>query len=60
MRPLDVLSSIKMKLGIVIVAAVGVVVLVHPLGVGRSFRSSWWGWWPEIRSSAWFRSWPGG
>jgi signal transduction histidine kinase len=34
MRPLDVLSSIKMKLGIVILAAVGVVVLVHALGVG--------------------------
>jgi signal transduction histidine kinase len=33
MRPLDVLSSIKMKLGIVILAAVGVVVLVHGLGV---------------------------
>ncbi|MGH2683645.1 MAG: HAMP domain-containing sensor histidine kinase [Actinomycetota bacterium] len=34
MRPLDFLSSIKMKLGVVIVAAVGVVVLVHALGVG--------------------------
>lgn len=33
MRPLDRLSSIKMKLGVVIVAAVGVVLLVHTLGV---------------------------
>jgi signal transduction histidine kinase len=33
MRPLDPLSSIKMKLGIVIVAAVGVVVLVNMVGV---------------------------
>lgn len=33
MRPLDPLSSIKMKLGVVIVAAVGVVVVVHMLGV---------------------------
>ena len=33
MRPLDPLSSIKMKLGAVIVAAVGVVVLVNMLGV---------------------------
>lgn len=34
MRPLDFLSSIKLKLGVVIVAAVGVVVVVHALGVG--------------------------
>ncbi len=33
MRPLDPLSSIKFKLGVVIVAAVGVTVLVHALGV---------------------------
>ena len=33
MRPLDPLSSIKVKLGVVIVAAVGVTVLVHTLGV---------------------------
>jgi signal transduction histidine kinase len=33
MRPLDPLSTIKMKLGVVIVAAVGVVVLVHMVGV---------------------------
>jgi signal transduction histidine kinase len=33
MRPLDPLSSIKMKLGVVIVAAVGVVVVVHALGI---------------------------
>jgi signal transduction histidine kinase len=32
-RPLDPLSSIKFKLGVVIVAAVGVTVLVHALGV---------------------------
>jgi len=33
MRPLDPLSSIKAKLGVVIVAAVGVTVLVHTLGL---------------------------
>ena len=33
MRPLDPLSSIKMKLGVVILAAVGVVVLVNMIGV---------------------------
>ena len=33
MRPLDPLSSIKFKLGVVILAAVGAVVLVHALGV---------------------------
>lgn len=33
MRPLDPLSSIKFKLGVVIVAAVGVTVLVHNLGL---------------------------
>ncbi|MGH2662289.1 MAG: HAMP domain-containing sensor histidine kinase [Actinomycetota bacterium] len=33
MRPLDPLSSIKFKLGVVIVAAVGVTVLVHSLGL---------------------------
>ena len=33
MRPLDPLSSIKTKLGVVIVAAVGVVVLVNMIGV---------------------------
>ncbi|MGH2725276.1 MAG: HAMP domain-containing sensor histidine kinase [Actinomycetota bacterium] len=33
MRPLDRLSSIKMKLGVVILAAVGVVVLVNMAGV---------------------------
>ena len=33
MRPLDPLSSIKFKLGVVIIAAVGVTVLVHALGV---------------------------
>src|SRR5918994_5092723 len=33
MRPLDRLRSIKMKLGVVIVAAVGVTVLVQALGV---------------------------
>ena len=33
MRPLDPLSSIKFKLGVVIVAAVGVTVLVNALGV---------------------------
>jgi signal transduction histidine kinase len=32
-RPLDPLSSIKFKLGVVIVAAVGVTVLVHNLGL---------------------------
>jgi signal transduction histidine kinase len=32
-RPLDPLSSIKFKLGVVIVAAVGVTVLVHSLGI---------------------------
>jgi signal transduction histidine kinase len=37
MRPLDPLSSIKMKLGVVIVAAVGVVVLVNMLGVRADF-----------------------
>ena len=33
MRPLDPLSSIKFKLGVIIVAAVGVTVLVHTLGL---------------------------
>lgn len=33
MRPLDPLSSIKTKLGVVIVAVVGVVVLTHSLGL---------------------------
>jgi signal transduction histidine kinase len=33
MRPLDPLSSIKFKLGVIIMAAVGVTVLVHSLGV---------------------------
>lgn len=33
MRPLDPLSSIKFKLGVVILAAVGVTVLVHSLGL---------------------------
>ncbi len=33
MRPLDPLSSIKFKLGVIIVAAVGVTVLVHSLGL---------------------------
>jgi signal transduction histidine kinase len=33
MRPLDPLSSIKMKLGVVIVVAVGVVVLVNMVGI---------------------------
>ena len=33
MRPLDPLSSIKFKLGVVILAAVGVTVIVHALGV---------------------------
>lgn len=33
MRPLDPLSSIKIKLGVIILAAVGVVVLTHSLGL---------------------------
>jgi signal transduction histidine kinase len=33
MRPLDPLSSIKFKLGVIILAAVGVTVLVHSLGL---------------------------
>lgn len=33
MRPLDPLSSIKFKLGVIIVAAVGVTVVVHSLGL---------------------------
>jgi signal transduction histidine kinase len=37
MRPLDPLSSIKFKLGVVIVAAVGVTVLVHSLGLRAEF-----------------------